>query len=90
MSVLFLGGVVTAVRVLILWYVTCRAFVHRESLSELPLILLLMPELLVAPGDPVTPRVMWTLAGLLVIGSFVMVSALALLVWKYVARSVPK
>jgi hypothetical protein len=81
-SVLLVEGVVTVVRVLILWYVTYRAFVHKENLSELPLMVLLMPELLLAPGDPVSPRGMWTLTGLLVVGSALIVSLLAALVWK--------
>jgi hypothetical protein len=89
MSVLLVEGVVTVVRVLILWYVTYRAFVHRENLSELPLIVLLMPELLLAPGDAVSPKGMWTLTGLLVVGSALIVSLLAALVWKYYSSPIP-
>lgn len=83
MSVLVVVAVVTVVRVLILWYVTYRAFVHSEHLSELPLIVLLMPELLLAPGDPVSPRGMWALTMLLVVGSALLVLLLAALLWNY-------
>ena len=59
---------------------------HRESLSELPLIALLMPEYLLTPGDPATPAGMWLLTAALVIGSFCIVSALAAVVWRYIGR----
>src|SRR5437763_5901435 len=58
-SVLVLGGVVTAVRVAICWYLTYRTFSHNERLSEVPLIALLMPEYLLAPGDLASPAGMW-------------------------------
>ena len=43
-SVLTLVALVAVVRVGICWFLTYRAFVHRESLSEVPVIALLMPE----------------------------------------------
>jgi len=82
-AVLVLGGVVTAVRVAICWYLTYRAYSHHESLSEVPLIALLNPEYLLAPGDPATPAGMWALTAALVAGSFGGVSILALIVWRF-------
>ncbi len=88
-SVLVLGGTVTAVRVGICWDLTYRAFSRTESLSEVPFIALLMPEYLLAPGDPATPTGMWALTAALVVGSFVIVSAMALLIWRYMRASGP-
>ena len=86
-SVLVVAGVVTVLRVGICWYLTYRAFSHYESLSEIPLIVLLMPEYLLTPGDPATPQGMWCLTAALVIGTFVMVTLLALVVWSFVGRA---
>jgi len=85
-SVVVMCGIATVVRVGICWSLTYRAFVHRESLSEVPLIGLLLPEYLVIPGDPSTPTGMWALTGALVVGSLVMVSAWAVMVWRLVGR----
>jgi hypothetical protein len=86
-SVVRLAVVVGFVRGLCFCDITYRAFVRRESLSELPLIVLLCPELLVTPTDPVTPAGLWVLTGALVIGSFAMVSALAFVIWRYFGRA---
>jgi uncharacterized membrane protein len=75
--------VVSFIRVMILWYVTYREWSHNESLSELPLMVLLLPELLLMPGGRSTPATMWISTGLLVAGSFGMVSGLAWLVGKW-------
>ena len=85
--VLLVGAIVAALRVGICWFLTYRAFLHRESLSEVPLIGLLMPEYLLAPGDPAAPAGMWALTGALVIGSFAGVSVLAALVWRFFGRA---
>ena len=85
MSVMLVGGGVALVRVVILWYVTYRQWSGNESLFELPLIILLFPELLVMPNNRPTAANMWVSTGILVVGSFAVVSALALLVWIYVA-----
>lgn len=86
-SVLVLAGLVAAIRVGICWNLTYRAFTHQESLSEVPLIILLLPEYLLTPGDPSTPEGMWALTGSLVAGSFVWISILALVVWTAVGAA---
>jgi hypothetical protein len=84
-----LGGVLAVVRVGICCWATYRAFIHQESLDEIPLIALLMPEYLITPGDPASPSGMWALTAQLVIGSFVAVSVLALLVCRFGGRAEP-
>jgi hypothetical protein len=81
-SVLVFVGFITVVRIGICWWATYRAFIHRESLSAVPLIALLMPEYLLTPGDPATPTGTWALTAALVIGTFVAVSLLALFIWR--------
>ena len=89
-SVLVLGGVVAIVRVGICWWVTYRAFIHQESVDEIPFIALLMPEYLIVPGDPASPEGMWALTAALVIGSFAAVVLMAWFVWRFALPVGPK
>ena len=86
-SVLVLVAMITVVRVGICWWAAYMAFRHTESLSEIPVIALEMPEYMLTPGDPSTPEGMWALTGTLVIGTSVGVSVLALVVWGFARRA---
>ncbi len=79
-SAMKVGGLVALLRVSILWYLTYREWTGTQSLSLLPLLLLLYPEgLLVAPTSSPTAADVWLLRGLLAVGSLVMTVVAALL-----------
>ena len=70
-SVLRIGAILAFFRVLILWYLVYREWTGTQSISVLPLILLLFPEGAVVPhGLPWTAAHAWLFSGLLTIGSF--------------------
>lgn len=73
------GGLVALVRIVILWYLTYREWTGTQSLSLLPLILLLYPEgLLLPPTWRLTTTHVWLFSGLLIIGSLIMTGVVAL------------
>ena len=77
--VLLLGSGLACVRLGALWFLVSREWIHQQSLSTLPLILLLFPEGFLLPA-----RVIWTLktalffSAVLVVGSFTAVALLGL------------
>ncbi len=74
-----LGSGLACVRVGALWLLVSREWIHQQSLSTLPLILLLFPEGFLLPSP-----VIWTLrtalffSAVLVVGSFTAVALLGL------------
>ena len=74
------AGLVALLRVSILWYVTYREWTGTQSLTLLPLVLLLYPEgLLLGPTWRLTATNVWLFSGLLTVGSFIMTAVGALL-----------
>jgi hypothetical protein len=66
-----LGGVIAFVRIAILWYATYREWTGTQSLSILPLLLLLFPEGAALPRNwPHTAPHVLLFSGLLAVGSF--------------------
>ncbi len=77
-STMKVGGLVAVLRVSILWYLTYREWTGTQSLSLLPLILVLYPEgLLFPPAWSLTTNGVWLFSGLLAIGSLTMTSTVA-------------
>ncbi len=78
-GVWLLGSGLACVRLGALWLLVSREWIHQQSLSTLPLILLLFPEGLLLPSP-----VIWTLrtalffSAVLVVGSFTAVALLGL------------
>ncbi len=78
-GVWLLGSGLACVRLGALWLLVSREWIHQQSLSTLPLILLLFPEGLLLPLP-----VIWTLrtalffSAVLVVGSFTAVALLGL------------
>lgn len=74
-----LGSGLACVRLGALWLLVSREWIHQQSLSTLPLILLLFPEGFLLPSP-----VIWTLrtalffSAVLVVGSFTAVALLGL------------
>jgi len=79
-SIFRVGSVFAVARVSILWFLTYLNWTGRETLSELPLMLLLCPEALVL-SKPVSTSAfhVWLFSALLTIGSFAFVAAVGLL-----------
>src|ERR1700730_6259883 len=66
-----LGGIIAFVRIAILWYATYREWTGTQSLSILPLLLLLIPEGAALPRNwPLTAPHVLLSSGLLADGSF--------------------
>jgi hypothetical protein len=79
-SAMKFGGVVALLRVSVLWYVTYREWTGTQSLSLLPLVLLLYPEgLLLPPTWSLTATLIWLFSGLLTIGSLTITVVVGLL-----------
>lgn len=79
-STMKFAGWVALLRVSILWYVTYREWTGTQSLTLLPLVLLLYPEgLLARPRWGLTATNVWLFSGLLTIGSYIMTVVVGLL-----------
>jgi len=76
--------ILSAARLSALWLLLYREWSRRQSLSLLPLIIILYPEALWLPND-----VSWTLAraiqfsGLLICGSFLIAAAVVGVAWAF-------
>jgi hypothetical protein len=84
-SAIEIGVVVALFRVSILWYLTYLNWSGQESLSELPLVLLLFPEALAMSHKwTLTASNVWLLSTLLTVGSVtaaLVVAAMVRTVW---------
>ena len=73
------GAIVAAVRIGVFWYLFARQTMGNESIDELPLVFLLMPEGLCLPRNW-----SWTLSSLIG-ASLVLLISSALITWIFLA-----
>jgi len=77
-----IGPIVVAIRVGILWYLFARQAVGNESISEVPLVLMLMPEgLLISRNWSWTPARLMAATIVLTISS-ILITAIVLAVFR--------
>lgn len=75
------GSVLAALRVGTLWHLVYRLWTNQQSLTSLPLILLLFPEVLLLPGSVTwTAKLAVVFSVVLIAGSFLWVTVVALAV----------
>ena len=75
------GSVLAAIRVGALWLLVSRLWTNQQSLTSLPLVLLLFPEALLLPGSVTwTAKLAVVFSVVLIAGSFLCVTVAALAV----------